>query len=171
MQRCEAQEVVGSGLHMENQMTGANLFKGMLAGLVATIVLSGLMVMKESMGLMPQLDVIAMLSKMMGSSPAMGWAVHFVIGTIVWGALFAWSAPLLPGASYWFKGVVFGIGAWLLMMIGVMPMAGAGLFGMSLGTMAPVMTFVLHVIFGLVLGSAYGAAKPEDHRAQSALQS
>ena len=67
-------------------MTGANLLKGMVAGFVATLVLSGLMMMKTKMGLMPELDVIGMLSSMMGvSTPAAGWIAHFVIGTIVWG--------------------------------------------------------------------------------------
>jgi hypothetical protein len=133
----------------------------MVAGFVATAVLSVLMVMKSVMGVMPELDVIAMLAKMMGSSPAMGWVSHFVIGTVVWGGLFVWLAPYLPGGSYWLKGVVFGVGAWLMMMVAVMPMAGAGLFGMNFGMMAPVMTLVLHIIFGAVLGGVYSAERPE----------
>lgn len=43
------------------------------------------------------------------------------------------------------------------MMVVVMPMAGAGLFGMKLGMAAPVMTLVLHMIFGGVLGGVYAA--------------
>ena len=142
-------------------MNGSNLLKGMAAGFVATAVLSALMVMKSMMGIMPELDVIAMLSKMMGTSLAMGWVAHFMIGTVVWDGLFGLLAPYLPGGSYWFKGVIFGIGAWLMMMIAVMPMAGAGLFGMNFGMMAPVMTLVLHIIFGAVLGGVYGAERPE----------
>lgn len=42
------------------------------------------------------------------------------------------------------------------MMIMLMPMAGAGLFGMKMGLMAPMMTLVLHLIFGTVLGWCYG---------------
>jgi hypothetical protein len=147
---------------MEVHMNGSNVLKGMVAGFVATIVLSALMVVKSMMGIMPQLDVITMLSKMMGtSSPAMGWIAHFMIGTVVWGGLFAWLDPLLPGGSHWVKGFTFGIGSWLLMMIAVMPMAGAGLFGANLGMMVPVMTLVLHIIFGAVLGGVYGAERPE----------
>ncbi len=142
-------------------MTGSNIWKGMVAGFVATLVLSALMVMKSMMGLMPELDVIAMLSKMMGSSLSMGWVAHFVIGTIVWGGLFAWLAPYLTVGSYWLKGVLFGIVAWLMMMIAVMPMAGAGLFGMTFGIMAPIMTLVLHIIFGAVLGVVYAAEHPQ----------
>ena len=50
-----------------------------------------------------------------------------------------------PGSSLWLKGVIFGIGAWVLMMVAVMPMAGTGFFGMKFGMVAPIMTLVLHV--------------------------
>jgi hypothetical protein len=43
-----------------------------------------------------------------------------------------------------------------MMMIVMMPMAGAGLFGVGLGMMTPVATFVLQVVFGLALGGVYG---------------
>ena len=142
-------------------MHSSNILKGMIAGFVATAVLSGLMVMKTMMGVMPELDVVAMLTTMMGaSSPVLGWIAHFIIGTMAWGILFALLDPNLPGGSHWLKGIVFGIGVWLLMMIAVMPMAGLGLFGMALGIMAPVMTLVLHIIFGAVLGGVYGAQRP-----------
>lgn len=130
--------------------------KGMIAGFVATAVLSMMMVAKSAMGLMPQLDIIRMMSGMMGSSAAMAWVVHFLIGTVLWGAIFAWLDPHLPGGSHWLKGVVFGLGAWLLMMVLMMPMAGAGLFGLQIGVMAPIMTMMLHAIFGAILGATYG---------------
>jgi hypothetical protein len=146
---------------MEIRMAVGNTVKGMIAGFVATIVLSGLMLTKEMMGLMPQLDVIGMLTTMMGvSSPVAGWITHFAIGTIAWGGLFAILEANLPGDSYWQRGIVFGIGAWVLMMVAVMPMAGAGMFGLGLGVMAPVMTFMLHAIFGAVLGGVYGLQRP-----------
>ena len=136
----------------------SNIAKGMIAGFVATIVLSALMVMKQMMGLMPQLNPVEMLTNMAGAStPTVGWIMHFFIGSVMWGVLFAWLNPHLPGDSHWLKGILFGISAWLIMMIVVMPMAGAGFFGMKLGMMAPMMTLVLHIIFGAVLGGVYGA--------------
>jgi hypothetical protein len=147
---------------METPMIAKNVSKGMVAGFVATIVLSALMVMKQTMGVMPQLNPVQMLTDMMGAStPLVGWAAHFMIGTLAWGGLFSLLDLRLPGQSYWIRGLVFGFGAWLLMMIVVMPMAGAGLFGMQLGMMAPVMTLVLHLIFGAALGGVYGAEHPE----------
>ena len=135
----------------------ARLGNGILAGLAATIVLSIFMMMKQMMGMMPQMDVIAMLTKMSGAStPLMGWVMHFMIGSIVWGGLFALLHDSIPGGSTIMRGIVFGIGAWLMMMVVVMPMAGAGLFGMNFGMAAPVMTLMLHIIFGATLGVVYG---------------
>jgi len=136
-----------------------NITKALLAGLAATVVLSVLMVFKDLMGLMPDLNVINMLAQMTGGGPLIGWSAHFMIGTIVWGIGYALVYPFIPGHAPWLKGILFGMAAWLMMMIAIMPMAGAGLFGMNMGVMAPVMTLMLHVIFGAVLGLVYG--RPE----------
>ncbi len=130
--------------------------RSMLASLTATLVLSALMVIKSPMGLMPQLDVIAMLSSMMNGPETLGWAAHVMIGTSISGIAFALLRRLLPGKTSLIKGVVFGVAAWAMMMIAVIPITGAGLFGLHLGIMAPVMTLVLHVIYGVVLGLPFG---------------
>jgi hypothetical protein len=49
------------------------------------------------------------------------------------------------------------------MMVAMMPMAGAGLFGVELGLMAPVANLMLHWIYGAVLGGAYGALTRQEH--------
>lgn len=140
-----------------------NIKAGFVAGFVATVVLSVMMVAKSMMGIMPELDVIAMLSAMMGTPSVMGWLGHFMIGTLAWGGGFALVYGLIPGSGAVTKGIVFGLAAWLGMMILVMPMAGAGLFGMSFGIMAPMMTLVLHVIFGAVLGAVFQAQSKPAH--------
>jgi len=139
--------------------------KGMLAGLVATIVLSVLMVLKAMMGLMPQLDLPKMIAGMMGSPdmPLIGWIVHLAIGIVVYGVAIAVLDSKLPGTSHVGHGIMLGVIGWLIMMVVLMPMAGAGLFGMNMGVMAPMMTLVLHLIFGAVLGWVYGrSAAPRD---------
>ncbi len=134
---------------------------GMFAGLIATIVLSAIMIMKSMMGLMPDVNAINMLtgmaSSMMGTppTPIVGWIIHFMIGVFLWGILFSLLYPNLPTSSGWSKGIVFSIGAWLLMMLIPMPTAGAGLFGLNIGMHAPMATLMLHIIFGLVLGGVY----------------
>ena len=132
--------------------------KGLLAGLAATIVLSALMVMKSMMGIMPELDLPKMLAAMMGSpgQPGLGWGVHFMIGVVGYGVLMALLDEPLPGDSGTAHGMLIAFAGWLVMMIVLMPMTGAGFFAMKLGMMAPVMTLALHLVFGAVLGWTYG---------------
>lgn len=143
-----------------------NIGKGMLAGFIATVALSAMMVLKGVMGVMPDLNAIKMLTGMahgfMGTPvvPIVGWVLHFVIGSIVWGILFAVLIKHIPGNSPTVKGLVFGTAAWLLMMVMIMPTAGAGLFGLHLGMGAPVATLMLHWVFGAVLGAMYGGLAP-----------
>lgn len=87
-----------------------------------------------------------------------------MIGTLAWGGGFALLYGLIPGGVALTKGIAFGIAAWLGMMVMVMPMAGAGLFGMGFGIMAPMMTLFLHIIFGAVLGTVFHMlAAPSRH--------
>lgn len=140
----------------EGEHVMTNVIRGIGAGFAATVALSMIMVAKGMMGLMPELNVIAMLNQMMGSAPIVGWIAHFMIGMLAWGVGFVFFNKLLPGKTNLIKGITFGVIAWAMMMLAVMPMAGAGFFGLKLGMMAPVMTLMLHVIFGAVLGSVYG---------------
>ncbi len=130
---------------------------GILSGLIATSVLSALMVMKGMMGLMPDVDVINMLAQRMGSGPAMGWIAHFMIGVVGYGIGYALIFSSLPLDGHSVRGMALGVAGWLVMMVVLMPMMGASLFGLQMpgGMMAPIATLMLHIIFGLVLGLAY----------------
>ncbi len=81
-----------------------NLKSGFLAGFIATVVLSVLMVIKGMMGVMPELDVAAMLAGMIGAPVIVGWIVHFLIGTVAWGGGFAVLYDYVPGSSAVQKG-------------------------------------------------------------------
>ena len=120
------------------------------------------MMMKKMMGVMPELDPVHILSDMvaqtMGLEPniIIGWVLHFGIGAVAWGGGLAVLNDSLPGSGQIAKGLAMGMAAWLLMMIGLLPLSGSGLFGMSMGIMAPVLTLVLHIVFGVALGFTYG---------------
>ncbi len=138
-----------------------NTVKGIGAGFIATVVMSVLMLIKSAMKLMPELDPIATNSGLasrylgMADTPSTGWGLHFIVGTIIFGIIFgAWN-HLVPGKTELGKGLWFGIIVWLLSMIVVSPIAGAGFFGANLGIEAPIATFVLHLIYGAVLGYSY----------------
>ena len=138
------------------------LVKGMIAGFVGTAVMSVMMLMKSMLGFVPDLDPIGMLAGMFGDTRALGWILHFVIGTVAWGGGYALIYKFLPTSSPVIKGIIFGLLAWMAMMLVVMPMAGNGFFGLEIGIIAPIMTMMLHVIFGVVMGVVYGKQMSAD---------
>ena len=132
--------------------------RGIIAGIIATAVLSALMMMKTMMGVMPEFNVIGDWTKVLtmvglSAGPAIAWVLHFALGA-VWGVLFALIHQKLPG-GYVVSGIIFGVIAWFGMMIGFMPIAGNGLFGLGISPMVTMATLVLHVIFGAALGFTY----------------
>lgn len=66
----------------------------------------------------------------------------------------------LPGSPV-VQGISFGVIAWLLMMFIPMPMSGEGLFELKLGMMAPIITLVLHIIYGAVIDFTYKLLQPK----------
>jgi hypothetical protein len=142
--------------------------RGLIAGLIATVALSALMILKMTLGLLPEFDAVAMLAGIghgylgLPATPAVGWMAHLILGTVVWGLLFAGLQGVLPGRTALAKGLVFGVLAWLAMMIVFMPLAGAGLFALALGLPVTVATLVLHLIYGAVLGGVYGRSRPPE---------
>lgn len=105
--------------------------KGMAAGLIATAVLSILMFFKAMMGVMPALDIPNMSAGMMGMSgnTLVGWLIHLMIGIVHYGAEIAVIDSRLPENSSVAHGMITGVigCGWLVMMVTLMPMAGAGL--------------------------------------------
>jgi hypothetical protein len=134
----------------------SNALKGMIAGLVATLVLTALMVLNSTMNLMPEIHLIGWLTSLGTLSRPAAWMDHFIIGVAVWGLLFAVYDGLATRPSPWLKGIIFGVFAWLIMMVTFLPLAGAGFFGAKIDITAKVGLLVLHLIYGLVLGATYG---------------
>jgi len=147
-------------------MTDMKLKAGLIAGFIATVVLSILMIAKSAMGLMPQLnpveDTVHVARVLTGLTLPLpfGWLGHFLLGTVIWGLIYAAMHASLPGAPV-VKGLIFGALAWLAMMILFMPLAGHGLFALSVGPQAVVVTLILHLVYGAVLGVVYAKVAHE----------
>jgi len=133
-----------------------HIAKGMVAGFIATVVLSIIMVIKAFVHLLPEFNAIELVHNLTGGPVLLGWVGHFVIGTVLWGTLFALLYRWLPGASSIAKALAFSVLAWLAMMLLFMPLSGGGFFGLAIGLPVIVATLVLHLVWGFVLGLAYG---------------
>jgi len=155
-------------------MERINVGKAILAGFIATLVMTMIMYMAPLMG-MPKMDVAAMLGGMLSQTmPApmsgawlLGMVLHVVNGSVIFPLIFASVLDKhLPGAP-WGRGVVWGLILWFISQAMVMPMMGAGLF--SSQTPQPMMTVVGslmgHIIYGAILGATYSAEPVASTRA------
>jgi hypothetical protein len=139
-----------------------DIARGILAGLLATCILSLLMLSNERIPHVEPVPVTLLIgiarAVLAGSglpAPFAGWLWFFVIGSLWWGTWFAIMAPILPGRSFWIKGAAFGLGAGLLVVWTIMPLAAGGALGMKLTLWQPLVTVSEHVIYGVALGIIY----------------
>lgn len=133
-----------------------DMSKGVEAGFVATVVISMLMLVQMATGAAPDFNLITLI-KQAANTPdysSVAWIVHFSVGTVLWGAGFAALSPHLPG-PHWLRGLVFGVLAWLAMMILFLPSAGLPIFAQGMGMSIPLDSLLLHLVFGLVIGETY----------------
>lgn len=134
----------------------SNSMKGMVAGLVATLVLSGLLLLKGTMNLVPELSIISLLMSLGSITLVQAWMDHFIVGVVAWGLAFGAYDSLASRPAHWLKGIIFGVFAWVVMMVLFMPLAKAGVFGWKIGPMAAAVTLIYHLVYGAVLGTTYG---------------
>jgi hypothetical protein len=134
----------------------SNSMKGMVAGLVATLVLSGLLLLKGTMNLVPELSIISLLMGLGSITLVQAWMDHFIVGVVAWGLAFGAYDSLASRPAHWLKGIIFGVFAWVVMMVLFMPLAKAGVFGWKIGPMAAAVTLIYHLVYGAVLGTTYG---------------
>lgn len=80
-----------------------------------------------------------------------------MIGAIGYGLVFALIFSQINLGNLIVRGMLLGALGWMMMMLALMPMMNAGLFGLSMpsGVMTPVATLMLHLVFGAVLGYVY----------------
>ena len=130
---------------------------GLVAGFAATLAVSVLEAVNMAVGhwavSFPQL-----LAVMVGMPdvPAVGWIAHVVTGTLILGPAFGLLCPRLPSDTPESKGILFAVGAFILMGLTVAPVAGVGPFFMRAGFGTLAWMIATHAIFGIVLGNVYG---------------
>ena len=140
-----------------------DVIKGTVAGGVATAVLSAVMLLIAATGFEPQLELTRLPLALLDEPPsqfALGWTLHIVIGSLGLGAVFAHIEPRLGADTHTKSGILFGVAAWLVMMLVVMPAAGDGYFGFQISHLAPIVMLIEQVLYGAVLGWIYGKLSP-----------
>lgn len=143
-----------------------NALRAAAAGLIATGVMTALLLVEPSIGL-PKIAIGQILSSSLGLAsahlaigPALGWLIHFAVG-IVLALIYAGAVrQRLPGAPLG-RGVLYGLLVFLVAQLVFMPLVGAGVF--SNGDLQLIGGSLLgHVVYGGLVGWIYGEAhQPE----------
>ena len=128
-----------------------------ISGAVATFIAAAMMMMNNALHSIPELHVARTLAGILGhpGTPLVGWVAFLILGILVCGPLFAAAAPRIPVRSYLVRGLLFGAGSWLFMMLVMMPLAGAGFFGMDRGHVLPLAAFVLNLSYWVTLSLVF----------------
>jgi Family of unknown function (DUF6789) len=135
------------------------------AGLIGTASMTALLLVEPSIGL-PQIAIGQTLSSTMSAvsshtavGPAGGWLLDVVVGVIFALIYAGYFEGRLPGGPF-VRGLLFGVGVFVLAQLVFAPLTGSGLF--SHGDMQLLLGGLLgHLVFGGVVGYVYaGAAAP-----------
>jgi hypothetical protein len=135
----------------------ADLFRGITAGLIATLAVTAVLAVNAVIGLFPSLNFIALVNATLHapSHALAGWVVHGTAAAVAGGAIYAWLEPHLDADRPVKRGILFGVGTWIASMVLFMPAAGAGAFGLRLGAHVPIAALLLHLGYGTLLGWMY----------------
>ena len=140
--------------------------QGIVAGFIATVAVSIL----EAVNLLfakvfdPFPEVVAKMFGMPGNLAA-GWAIHFVIGSLVMGPLFAVIYARLPTNTPETKGILFAVAAWVAMMLIISMMGDPRTFSGSAGFGTFAWMLITHMIFGGVMGNVFARLLAREKRA------
>ena len=99
------------------------------------------------------------LGDMTGMGPIPGMIMHLLVGSVIFGLIYAFVLfRFLPGAP-WLKGLLSGVIFWLGLEIVMTPMIGGGFFSSRIGGMKIVVAaLVAHLVYGAALGGIAGGA-------------
>lgn len=82
--------------------------------------------------------------------------LHVAFG-LLWAGIYAYFAETALTGPGWRKGLIFSLGPWLLSVVILLPLLNGGLlgFGLGAGPLPIIGNFVLHAVYGMVLGTIY----------------
>ena len=135
--------------------------RGLIAGFSATAAISLLALLQMAAGLFAEMNAIQMQADMLNRYFALpriiatGWISHFFVGTFIYGGFFGAFNRYIPGRTELSKALFLAMAGWILTLFVFMPLAGTGFFGAQAGLLAPLVTLIMHIAFGLVLGYVY----------------
>ena len=143
-----------------------NASRAAAAGLIGTAVMTALLLIEPSVGL-PKIAMGQVLSTSLGlasahlaTGPALGWLLHFLVGTVLALIYARYFDQRLPGTPLT-RGLLYGVLVFLVAQLVFMPLVGGGVF--SHGALDLLTgSLVGHLVYGGLTGWIYaGPARDE----------
>lgn len=139
--------------------------KLVIAGFIATIVMSIVQAIAPMMG-MPPMNIAAMVGSMFGGSTVVGWIAHLMMGAIVWPLVYAYLVESRLTGAPWLRGLEYGLILAIFVLVIGFPLVGAmfssltpkpGFLALGMGGVMGMMGVLIgHLIYGAVFGAVYG---------------
>jgi multisubunit Na+/H+ antiporter MnhC subunit len=129
--------------------------KGLLYGLLGTLIMSLIMLTGMGTGISPIPEPIplAIASGLLGNAAQPLLMLFAVITHFGYGAF--WGAVLFriykTTGTLW-HGLAWGAMLWVIMQVMVLPLLGWGIFGIAVTPKIAVVTLILHLVYGSILG-------------------
>jgi hypothetical protein len=140
-----------------------NFIASLLAGFGATTVHIALMAIKHRAGILPEFEPYEDLQRLLSSITARSlespfWLfLPYINGALILGFVFGRLFVHLPGRTAIAKGGAFGFAAWLVMGLGLLPLAGRGVFAreLGLGGLPAALMLAMLMIYAIVMSLLY----------------
>jgi hypothetical protein len=138
-----------------------NVGKAIAGGFVGTILLTLMMRFVAPVMTGETIDMPGKLGNMTGMGPVAGMIMHFLVGSVIFGLVYAFVLfRFLPGAP-WQKGLLSGVIFWLGLEVVMMPMIGGGFFSSQMGGVKIIVAaLIAHLVYGAALGGIAGGPVP-----------
>ena len=124
-----------------------DIARGIISGGVASAAVGGAILLASAVGLVDARDPIRTAAGLLLSPVGLSWVVHFAVGTIGSGSIYAILMARMPGPVM-LKGLIFGALAWLVTML-------LTAVEQAIQLQFELRPLVVHLLFGTVLAATY----------------
>jgi len=131
------------------------VLRGLLAALLASMVLAALFWANAAWGPLRELDPAALVGRVLGEGRGTGVAVLWAFGVFGVGMAMAVLADPEPARPPWEPALTLSASGWVAAMMGLLPMAGLAPFGIGMGLAVPLVSAAWALLHGAALTMAW----------------
>jgi hypothetical protein len=128
-----------------------SVVNGLIGGIVGAIILAIIMTAMESR--MKAIPPAILAEKLLGDADKKAMVMFVRFG--IWGFIYGIAVSQGFASGGLSGGATFALLPWLVLNLVMLPMAGSGIGGTKRWNMIPVLTLVLHLIWGAVAGIVF----------------